>query len=126
MLDLKKMLTKISDKFKTQKIIPTTTYIGACSFTKSGNVVQLNIANVKNIPAGSTTLLTIPSGYRPNSDTAFDLLQPRGYDATITVFLRVTVRATGELTVHNYANRTLTDTNCSGTVTYITPSVGTA
>lgn len=123
MLDLKKMLTKISDKFKTQKIVPTSTYIAGCSFTKFGNVVQINVSNIKNIPAGSTTLLTIPSGYRPNSDTSFDFMQPRGYDATIAVFLRVTARTTGELTVYNYSNRALTDTNCSGTMVYITPSV---
>lgn len=126
MLNLKKMLTKISDKFKTQKITPTTTYIGACSFTRFGDVVQLNITNIKNIPTGSTTLLTIPSGYRPNSDTSFDLIQPRGYDTTITVFLRVTVKVTGELNVYNYSNRALADTNCSGTLTYIALSVGTA
>lgn len=120
MLDIKKMLTKISDKFKTQKIIPTTTYIGSCSFTRFGDVVQLNIANVKNIPAAASTLLTIPEGYRPMSDTSIDLLQPQARGNTFGYFLRVTARTTGELNVYNYSGVAIGDvSNCSGVITYI-------
>lgn len=120
MLDVKKMLTKISDKFKTQKITPTTTHIGSCDFTRFGDVVQLNINNVKNIPTAASTLLTIPIGYRPMSNTSIDLLQPEAKGNTFGYFLRVTARTTGELSVYNYSGVAIGDvSNCSGVMTYI-------
>lgn len=125
MLDIKKMLTKISKQMKEEKREVSSQYISACSFTKSGNVVQLVVTNVKNLPNQSSTLLTIPEGFRPKSDTAFDLIQPRVAGASFGCFLRCTARADGRLSVYNYSGSAISgESNCYGTVTYIVETGG--
>ena len=127
MLDIKKMLTKLSKQMKEEKRIVTSQYVADCSFTKSGNVVQLVVVNVRNIPNQATTLLTIPEGFKPKSDTAFDLIQPRTSGATMGYFLRCTARADGRLTVYNYSGSAINgESNCYGSVTYIVNTGGTA
>ena len=113
MFNAKKMLTKISKQMKAEKRELTSAYIDACSITKSGNVVQLVVYNVKNIPNQTSTLLTIPEGLRPISDVPFDLIQPRGKNASFNYFLRCTARADGRLTVYNYSGAAISgSTNC--------------
>lgn len=54
MLDIKKMLTKISDKFKTEKgnlaMTVTTGTLSSCAYARCGSVVYLNLT-VKNARA---------------------------------------------------------------------------
>ena len=126
MLDIKKMLTKIIKQMKEEKREVTSQYVAACSLTKSGNVVQLVVVNVRNIPNQGSTLLTIPEGFRPKSDTAFDLIQPRASGASFGFFLRCTARADGRLTVYNYSGSAISgESNCYGSVTYIVNTGGT-
>lgn len=125
MLDIKKMLTKISKQMKEEKMELSSQYIDACSITKSGNVVQLIVYNVKNIPNQTSTLLTIPEGLRPIGDVPFDLIQPRTSGATMGYFLRCTARADGRLTIYNYSGSAISgSTNCAGSVTYIVETGG--
>lgn len=126
MLDIKKMLTKISKQMKEEKREVSSQYVSSCSFTKSGNVVQMIVVNVKNIPNQASTLLTIPEGFRPKSDTAFDLIQPRVSGASFGFFLRCMARADGRLTVYNYSGSAISgESNCYGSVTYIVNTGGT-
>lgn len=117
MLNLKEWIAKVTDSLttKTRTISwgGTTVY-----FMKTGHVVTISIYNPRTVAAGNNTIETLPEEWRPKYDCAFVVIQP----ANAAKCLRYTVSPAGTFAVYNYAAAwTNTDSNVSGSFTYITP-----
>lgn len=97
MLNLKKLLTKLCERVATQKTTITAQYrTGVIYLRKSGDIVTCwSTGDFQNLPAASTTIATIPEGYRPAASVGTKTLD-RVKDVIITIGV------TGNMNAYNY------------------------
>ena len=85
------------------------------SFTKTGKVVQFYWTGIKSLSAGGyTSIGTLPSGYRPNSDIIYDYIDHSNRQ------LRLRLKTNGDFHIYNYGSAITSDFNSYILFTYIT------
>ncbi len=109
-----------------QKVRRNTTYTSPCNYTYnkrtikytiSGSLVYCFVEGLVGVPAGSTTISTIPSDCRPSvniQQDCFFLL-----NNTSGIKLRINAMPSGELQVYNYGSSAITNNNEN--ITFIYP-----
>ncbi len=110
MLDIKKMLTKLT---ALGRINLTSSYSSTIPVIKRGGVATLRVA-LKDLPAGSTTIATLPDGWKP----AIDYIENIGH-ANGSTHMRLYLRSSGDIDVFNYNSDISGATNAQHSITYI-------
>lgn len=121
-LYLKKILTKITEEFKTSELTFSAAdyeYLKAnTSVTKRGKTVTIAIGALKGLTQETTiTLFTLPEGYRP-SRTIIQDAYTAGAVASSMRAIRIFVNSNGTVTANNFSTETGT-LNMYTTITYI-------
>lgn len=101
--------------------MPSTLTFGNFAITRFGPVVSIIINNPTEIPTGSTTVCTVPAGWRPSYNTNCLLPMPSTSTPTAnSLSLRVDVTPAGLVRIYNYRSAAITAaTNQSAVLTYI-------
>lgn len=83
------------------------TYNGV-KFTRTGNVVMVEIRGFVSLPNGNTVICNIPTDFRitasDKSQYAFDAIVGSGNDGTALRVIRLTLNLNGSLNVYNYGS----------------------
>lgn len=67
-------------------------------YTKVGNIASVRISTLKNLPAGSCDIATLPAGYRPYS------MAVEQFVYTGVENMRITINLSGVINVYNYGS----------------------
>lgn len=124
MLNLKKLLAKITDQLVAKSISVTlnTSYAytsgDTINLVKVGKIVTLTIGALKALPNATVALGTIPEGYRPTKLEDVTIFEPSGTGASKSA--RVVVNPNGAVTVYAYGNySSATQINVRTRITYV-------
>lgn len=89
----------------------------AIRVTKRGNMVQITLASLANIPTGAfTTLATLPTGYRPSRQIYEDFRDMSSSSRR----LRLRIDTDGKIYIYNYDSAITSPNNTYHTMCFIT------
>lgn len=93
--------------------------IGAATFTRTGNVIIVQVDSFSSLPNGGwTNVCNIPSGYVPGANINIDVVQNTNDQCSGFQLIRFRVNASGILQTYNYGSA-LTYSNSHVTLSYI-------
>jgi hypothetical protein len=82
---------------------------------RNGGVAMLSIINISKLPAGNTTLCTLPEGWRPPISVMRKFEAPGSSAGPVRLF----INSSGVVSLYNYGAAITAASNISDTITYV-------
>ena len=115
-MSIKGLLIRILIMLTTEELSATWGKAGYFNIWKCGRVVTISIWNPQSLPNGSTSIMTLPEGWRPKHDIAFNVYNPNSFNMN----LRYTVYANGAFSAYVYNTAISGSSNASTCFSYVT------
>lgn len=94
--------------------LPSTVYFGG-GLVRNGGIAMLSIINISKLPAGNTTICTLPQGWRPPISVMNKFEAPDNSRGPVRLF----INSSGAVTLYNYGAAITAPSNISDTITYV-------
>lgn len=94
--------------------LPSAVYFGG-GLVRNGGVAMLSIINISKLPAGNTTLCTLPEGWRPPISVMRKFEAPGSSAGPVRLF----INSSGVVSLYNYGAAITAASNLSDTITYV-------
>lgn len=94
--------------------LPSTVSFGG-GLVRNGGIAMLSIINISKLPAGNTTICTLPQGWRPPISVMNKFEAPDNSRGPVRLF----INSSGVVTLYNYGAAITASSNISDTITYV-------